>query len=314
MHNKKSSSKKEMQAMYVSISGNLFFVFAELFMYIYTRSQAVLMDAVYDGVEFFMLLPSVFLIPYLYKPLNEKHPFGYTQMESLFVAIKGSTMIAVTAGLVINNVEIMLHGGRNINFSAVAWFEFSVFVIAAIVSHILKYRNKTLNSKLIEIEIEGWKIDGIVSLGLTIAYLSPFLVRFEFFQGLTSFLPYLDQIFTIMLSVYMIREPAFNVINSIRDLCLIPPEEETIEEIKETLKPCLSALDYDSLYYEIVRTGRKLWISAYIKPTKQLLYLPHLKEIQEKCVEELGKKWDDYYFELLPDVEYTEEDSFRQSN
>ena len=87
MHNQKRSSKQEMQAMYVSITGNLFFVFAELFMYIYTRSQAVLMDAVYDGVEFFMLLPSVFLIPYLYRPLNEKHPFGYTQIESLLSCI-----------------------------------------------------------------------------------------------------------------------------------------------------------------------------------------------------------------------------------
>ncbi len=309
MHNRKSSSKKEMQAMYVSISGNLFFVFAELVMYIYTRSQAVLMDAVYDGVEFFMLLPSVFLIPYLYRPLNEKHPFGYTQIESLFVAIKGSTMIAVTAGLVINNVEIMLHGGRKINFSAVAWFEFSVFVIAVIVSRILACRNRKLNSKLIEVEIEGWKIDGIVSFGLTIAYLSPFLVHFKLFQGLTPLLPYLDQVFTILLSVYMIREPAASVLNSIRDLCLIPPEEETVEEIKEILEPYLADLSYDSLYYEIVRTGRKLWISAYIKPSKNVLYLPRLKETQEKCVEALGKKWDDYYFELLPDVEYTEKDS-----
>ena len=309
MHNKQSSSKQETHAMYVSISGNLFFVFAELFMYIYTRSQAVLMDAVYDGVEFFMLLPSVFLIPYLYKPLNEKHPFGYTQIESLFVAIKGSTMIAVTAGLVINNVEILLHGGRSINFSAVAWFEFSVFLIAAIVSRYLAYRNKTLNSKLIEIEIEGWKIDGIVSFGLTIAYLTPLLVRYHIFPGLSPFLPYLDQIFTILLSVYMIREPAANVLNSIRDLCLMPPEEATVEEIKETLEPYLSSLDYDHLYYEIVRTGRKLWISAYIKPNKKVLYLPRLKEIQEKCVEALGEKLDDYYFELLPDIEYTEEDS-----
>ena len=308
MHNQKRSSKQEMQAMYVSITGNLFFVFAELFMYIYTRSQAVLMDAVYDGVEFFMLLPSVFLIPYLYRPLNEKHPFGYTQIESLFVAIKGSTMIAVTAGLVINNVEILLHGGRNINFSAVAWFEFFVFVIAAIVSRYLAYRNKTLNSKLIEMEIEGWKIDGIVSFGLTIAYLTPLFVRYHIFPGLSPLLPYLDQIFTILLSVYMIREPASNVMNSIRDLCLIPPEEKTVEEIKETLEPYLADLDYDHLYYEIVRTGRKLWISAYIKPNKKVLYLPRLREIQEKCVEALGQKWDDYYFELLPDVEYKEEE------
>lgn len=46
--------------MSVSLYGNLFFVVLELGMAIYTSSQAVLLDAVYDGIEFFMLLPSVF--------------------------------------------------------------------------------------------------------------------------------------------------------------------------------------------------------------------------------------------------------------
>ena len=63
-------------------------------MAIATGSQAVLLDAVYDGVEFFMLLPSVFLIPLLYRPSNEQHPFGYMQLETLFVVVKGITMAA----------------------------------------------------------------------------------------------------------------------------------------------------------------------------------------------------------------------------
>ena len=69
--------------------GNLFFVIVEIVMAIYTSSQAVLLDAIYDGVEFCMLLPSLFLIPLLYKPSNEKHPSGYMQIESMFVVVKG---------------------------------------------------------------------------------------------------------------------------------------------------------------------------------------------------------------------------------
>ena len=71
--------------MSVSLYGNLFFVIVEIVMAIYTSSQAVLLDAIYDGVEFCMLLPSLFLIPLLYKPSNEKHPFGYMQIESIFL-------------------------------------------------------------------------------------------------------------------------------------------------------------------------------------------------------------------------------------
>ena len=102
----KKTSKKEKKAMTVSLYGNLFFVILELIMAVATGSQAVLLDAVYDGIEFFMLLPSDFLIPLLYKPSNEKYPFGPMQMETFFLVIKGITMTAVTVGLISNSIHI----------------------------------------------------------------------------------------------------------------------------------------------------------------------------------------------------------------
>ena len=62
----KEAQKREKSAMSVPLYGNLLFVVIELIMAIVTSSQAVLLDAVYDGEEFVMLLPSLFLIPFLY--------------------------------------------------------------------------------------------------------------------------------------------------------------------------------------------------------------------------------------------------------
>ena len=59
MHIGKKAQKREKSAMSVSLYGNLVFVVVELLMAIFTGSQAVLLDAVYDGVEFCMLLPSL---------------------------------------------------------------------------------------------------------------------------------------------------------------------------------------------------------------------------------------------------------------
>ena len=120
MHVGKKSQKREKSVMSVSLYGNVVFVVIELVMAIATGSQAVLLDAVYDGVEFFMLLPSVFLIPLLYRPSNEQHPFGYMQLETLFVVVKGITMAAVTFGLIFNNIHLMLHGGHIVSFHTIA--------------------------------------------------------------------------------------------------------------------------------------------------------------------------------------------------
>lgn len=300
MHVGRKTPKKEKSAMTVSLYGNLLFVILELVMAIYTSSQAVLLDAVYDGIEFFMLLPSIFLIPLLYKPSNEKHPFGYMQLENIFVVVKGITMTAVTIGLIANNIDIMLHGGHMISFDTVAYFELSGCILGIAVSIYLRRKNRNLNSPLVTVEMEGWQIDSIISLGMTAAFFIPAFVTADWFRPIV---PYLDQIIAIVLSMIMLPVPVKTVVTGIRDLMLIPPENETVQEIKDTVEPIISEYNWKNLYYDIVRTGRKLWISVYITMEKDEISLRRFKIVQAFCIEALAKKYSDFYFELLPDIE-----------
>lgn len=301
MHVGTKAQKKEKSAMSVSLYGNMIFVIIELIMAVYTSSQAVLLDAVYDGVEFVMLLPSIFLIPLLYKPSNEKHPFGFMQIESMFVVVKGATMTAVTIGLIVNNIEIMLHGGRTVSFGTVAWFELIACIVGILVSVYLRQKNKIMNSPLVEMEMNGWRIDSTASLGMAMAFFAPLILPFGPLEGL---IPYLDQIVTIILSLFMIPTPIKAVITGLRDLFLIPPEEETIEEIKQTVGPILEAYGYRKLHYDIVRTGRKIWISVYITFDQDEVSLRRFKIVQNFCIQALAAVYSDFYFELLPEIEF----------
>ena len=302
MHVGKKMQKREKSAMSVSLYGNLVFVVIELVMALVTGSQAVLLDAVYDSVEFCMLLPSIFLIPLLYKPSNEEHPFGYMQIETIFVVVKGITMTAVTFGLIFNNINLMLHGGHIVSFHTVAGFELFACILGIIVTVYLYYKNKQMESPLINMEMQGWRIDSFISLGMTVAFLLPMLIPFDWFQHIV---PYLDQLLTIVLSLVMIPTPIHTVITGIRDLMLIPPEEETIDDIKETIEPIIGVYGHKNLYYDIVRTGRKLWISVYISFEKDIVSLSKFKQLQDQCIKALASKYSDFYFELLPDIEFT---------
>lgn len=302
MHVGKKMQKREKSAMSVSLYGNLVFVVIELVMALVTGSQAVLLDAVYDSVEFCMLLPSIFLIPLLYKPSNEEHPFGYMQIETIFVVVKGITMTAVTFGLIFNNINLMLHGGHIVSFHTVAGFELFACILGIIVTVYLYYKNKQMESPLINMEMQGWRIDSFISLGMTVAFLLPILIPFDWFQHIV---PYLDQLITIVLSLVMIPTPIHTVITGIRDLMLIPPEEETIDDIKETIEPIIGVYGHKNLYYDIVRTGRKLWISVYISFEKDIVSLSKFKQLQDQCIKALASKYSDFYFELLPDIEFT---------
>ena len=303
MRIRKKTLKKEKSAMSISLYGNLFFVVVELAMAIYTGSQAVLLDAVYDGIEFFMLLPSIFLIPLLYKPATEKHPFGYMQLETIFLVVKGSTMTAVTIGLVSNNLHILLHGGREVAFNTVAYFELFACGLGALVTLYLKRKNRTLNSPLIDAEQLGWKIDSIISLGMTVAFLLPMWLPFSWFQPVV---PFLDPLITVVLSTIMLPAPIKTVVTALRDLMLIPPEEETIQHIRDTVEPLLADCNYSELRFEVVRTGRKLWISVYMTLQRDEISLYRLTMLQNRCIEELAKDYEDFDFELLPILDLEE--------
>lgn len=302
MHSNRRKQKAEMSALEISIAGSSVFVILELVMAIFTSSQTVLLDAVYDGVELLMIFASLSIVPLLYKPSNEKRPFGYLQIESLFVVVKGTIMTAVTVGLIVNNIEILLHGGRHINFSTIAYFELFSTALSILVILILGRMNKNLTSPIVDMEIQVWKVDSIVSLGMTIAFFIPSVIHAEWFLRYT---PYLDQIFAICLSFVMIPVPVKAVITGLRDLFLLPPEEETIQEIKDIVTPILDAYGYDKLYFDIVRTGRKLWISVYITFDRDEVSISRFKIVQSFIIKALAKEYQDFYFELLPDIEYS---------
>ena len=110
----------------------------------------------------------------------------------------------------------------------------------------------------------------------------------------------------------MLPEPIGTVVSGIRDLLLISPDEETIREIRETVEPESKDCSYSGLYFEVVKTGRKLWISAYIKLEKDELSVRRFQMYQNHCIAALAQKYTDFYFELLPDIEFDEEEIRQQ--
>ncbi len=301
MHASRKQLKSEKSALEISLWSGAVFVVVELIMSVFTRSQAILLDAVYDAVELVMILVSLTLVPLLYRPSNENHPYGFLQIESLFVVVKGAIMISVTLGLVVNNIELLFHGGRQIDYSMTAYFEmfsclFSIFILFWLI-HV----NKTTNSPTVTMEIQEWKIDIVSAFGMTVAFLLPRLIHTSWMD---RFSLYLDQVITIVLCFCMMPTPVKAVIEGLRDLFLLPPDQETIDQIKEIVTPMLEENGYTELYYDIVKTGRKLWISVYITFDRDDISISRFRHFQTMIIHALSEKFLNFYFELLPDIEY----------
>ena len=228
------------------------------------------------------------------------------QMETVFIVVKGVTMIAATVGLIANSINILIHGGRQISFDTVAGFELFACILGVIVTIYLRRKNKGLNSPIVKAEMQGWKIDSMISIGMTAAFFLPVFVEALWVQRVS---PYLDALFTMILSVVMLPVPIKTVSSAIRDLLLISPEEEIVLDIKSIVEPIIfeskcSDLCIITLSEQEENCGSVhilLWIKDELSVRKMQL-------LQARCIVTLAQQYADFYFELLPEIEYDKEE------
>lgn len=295
---KKSKQVTETSILKYSMIACTIFVILEIFTSVVSQSQSVLMDAVYDATEIFMIFISIKVLPLLYKPISEKHPYGYSQLESVLIILKGFMMLSVTVGLLINNIQIMISGGQHVEYGEVAIFELFISLVSFLVAFILKKQNKHFNSPIITTEIKGWLIDAIASLGMAISFITPVIFKLED----TNIVAYLDQVVAILLCLSILPYPIKLLITTFKDIFLFAPEEDTVNSIKEICEDILPHDFSNNLTYDIIRTGRKLWISIYFEPIEENISTSRLLETQIKLKSILTDTYDDLYLEILPDI------------
>lgn len=301
--NKKTKIEKRMktekQMMKLPVYAGIMFSVIEIIMAFYVNSQAILMDSIYDFAEAIVLGIVVFLIPLFYKPVSERKPFGYAQVESLLILGKGLLLIAVTIGLIFSNVQMMIHGGNQTNHELIGKFEFVLAIICTIVLMILMHMNKNQNSILVDAEIVGWKIDVFSSIGVGIAFFIGSLLE-ETSLAVVS--PYIDQMIAIIIACIMLPQPIQMIRESIKNIVLFAPEDEIVEEIKKCASEVFDDYAYEITFYDIIQTGRKLWIELYVKSPSNMLNVAQLQHLKFRSEEVLREKFKDVDVQITPDL------------
>ena len=118
-----------------------------------------------------------------------------------------------------------------------------------------------------------------------------------------SIIPYFDQVVVIISSIIMLPELYKVLKENITSVLLFAPNKDLTDEIKNIIEKHLLNTNMRTLHYDIVKTGRKIWISIYFRNSDNIVDIMQLKEITMRCSKELNEKIGNIYFELVPDVE-----------
>lgn len=290
----------EQRIFRISIVGSIIFLVIEIVLAKITGSRSVLMDCVFDIADMVMLGPFLILIPMLYRPTTEKHPFGYAQVESLFILIKCGLLIFITADMVISNIKIIAGGGNEVDAVVVVIYEISVSAACFVMYLTLKHMNKKAASPSVDTEIYIWKLDSLSTLGVGAAFLVQLLMMKA---GWEMLVPYIDPGVALIIGVVLLREPVVMFITALRNLMLFAPDEETREKIRDVAEKHLSKYNYQITAIETIRTGRKIWVEVYLKPEGDVLYMHQMREVCLAAGDELREDIPELWVEFLPDLE-----------
>lgn len=295
-----TSVSSEKIALLLSVLFGFIAAIAELVMSIKTGSQAILMDCVFDSAEIVISMAFVFILPFIYKPETEKMPFGYSQLESVFMILKGLFLSFITFGLIKENIIIIINGGSQTDSLLISGFETLVGLFCGAFLLLISKVNKTNNSPALETEVISWRIDVFCCLGVSVAFLFQYILNR---LGFSNIAVYIDQIVAIIIALCMLPETIKIVITSFKSIILAAPDEECTHYIKNISANELEKYSYKVSSLDVVQTGRKIWVEIYVKNKNNYINIYQFKKLKNNIEDKLKNKYDDIYVELTPDLE-----------
>ena len=279
--------KKERKIILFSLFAGLVLLFIEIAMSIETNSQAMLMDALYDSIDIIIVALTLSLINLYHKPISEKKPFGFSQLESFFILLKTFMILALNVSIIINAVVLIVNGGREVDVTTISVFQFVLFIGNLVTWIMIRHFNKKINSPTIKAEVLSWKADVFYSIGLAFAF---FMVQFLKGTKFNNLVLYFDQIVVIISGIIMLPDLLKVLKENITSVLLFAPSDELVSKIKSIVEKSLENMDAEILHYDIIKTGRKIWISIYFKTMNDILDVKQLKQKTLECSEKLNKQ------------------------
>lgn len=290
------NEQKEKRILLLSFVSGLLFAIAEFIFSIYSHSQSVLMDAVYDASELIFIALILFLTPLFYKPVSEKHPYGFFQVESIFLIIKVFMMLSVSFGVSAEIIESALSGGNPINEIHISSFQLFLGIISIIIYFVMKKMNNFLSSPTVNAELLGWKTDIAYSIGMSFAFFAGSFLKGTPLEFLS---PYFDQIIAVIVMIFMLPESIKILWCSIKDVFLFSPDEETVNTIKDLCTGIMQESNFEPVFFDITRTGRHLWVAIYFEISTETLKVSDLKNTTDIINAEIKKTFDNCSCELI---------------
>ena len=265
-------------------------------MAIASDSSVILLDGMFNLISAIMSFFSIEILRLVSGKETREYPLGYFAFESLFVLIKGASIMILLLMALYSAIKKLVTGGGEPALGLMTVYVV-LAVLGCLVLYILARRGfKKTGSEILEAEKQSWFINMVVSAAIGIAFGVTMLLQQTSLGWIAR---YVDQILVIIFSIVFIKDPIILMKNGLKELLLAAPQREYATPFENKILPLKDELGAKNLALEILKTGRRMWLTVRIDPKEATIGVDEFMKIRERLNGIAQKVYDNTHTEVI---------------
>ncbi|WP_079474093.1 cation diffusion facilitator family transporter [Marinococcus halophilus] len=287
--------KQEKKILWISIMATVLFSGTGMVLGLWFQSQMIVFDGLYSLVGVALSCVSLAAATWMATTDWKRYPFGLDIVEPLVVLFKYMVILLLIAGSAAAALVSLFQGGRDMQVGPAFVYSFIGLLACGAVARYLHVHASRSQSALLKAESNQWLMDTLVSMGVFVGFLVAFML--EIFQWFPSFIPYVDPVMVLLVSVYFLRFPLKEMRLALREVLAMSSHEGIRRRMEETLEELAGDYNVEESFLRMTKVGRTLWVEIDIVALESspLNSLKKQDEMREKLAAVLTgaapKKW-----------------------
>jgi predicted Co/Zn/Cd cation transporter (cation efflux family) len=262
----------ERQSLEIGKWGNLLMAVAGVVASFLSRSDALLVDGLYSGVNFFSAIIAAKITMTVAQPRDRRYPFGYDAHEALYVTFRSLVLLGIMAFAVFGAVGKIVTYARGEEIPELQFGPILVYAAAMVATclalaawHRHNWRRSGEQSEILSTESRAAVVDAIISGGVGVGFLASM-----FLQGtvVEFIVPVSDSIIVLVLCVVIAGQPVTMFLGALRQVAGASAEQAVVDQVSTHLQDFLEDRPFELLDVAVTKMGRSYFVVSYVKPDR----------------------------------------------
>jgi len=157
------------------------------------------------------------------------------------------------------------------------------------VAILLRKYGRDSRSDLVNVESKAWFVDALLSASVLLGFIFAWTISKSSYA---HYAPYVDPLLLMIIVALALPIPGKIFLNSLREVIVMAPPSDVVDEIGERLIPTLAHVPHDLIEYRVNKRGRNTYLLVHVLVSDEfeIHSIERLDDIRRKSSAQM-KEW-----------------------